>query len=314
MSHAHAVQAYTVSRNHPYSYDIRLTHNNNLPISSPLTLNTIPLSPVQPPLSLTLDDTPPYTPRSKSLDLLRCSDFPPPTITTTPGTARNSLDTTSTLKGGHNRISSPIFLNSSVGVKPLPEEPSHVISTYCVKEDEEEGSTFNSSSPSQCASVGLSGDTKGRASTMPRCYLLPTEAAAGVGFVPKTPSRRETDHLLLRSKFSMSPVQQSKRSKLRTSQDHHSSHLLPEAGVMSTDNGRSTLGNWSHSLGMAARKLQKSTLARKGSDESYQSTAASTLEVQRVDSEKLGVMNVTPEKGKSSLRSATSLASIRRFM
>lgn len=103
----------------------------------------------------------------------------------------------------------------------------------------------------------------------------------------------------------MSPVQVSKRSKARTSQDQT---RLPEV-VVSQDTARSTLGHWSYSLGMAARKLQKSTLSRKPSDESYKSST--TLDVPQLE---VNERMVTPEKGKHPLRSATSLASIRRFM
>lgn len=197
------------------------------------------------------------TPRSKSLDLLR-------TAAGSPITARTSFDTVSTLKSGQ-RISSPIFLNSSIGVQPQP----------LAEELDEDGSdTLGSSSP-----------------THP-------------GLIPRTPSRRQDSSDQLKSKFSMSPVQRSKRSKARVSQDKG------EEGLMSLDVPRSTFGNWSHSLGVAARKLHKGALARKGSDESYQGAATThkRLEV----NERLAV--VTPEKAKSSLRSATSLASIRRFM
>lgn len=202
-----------------------------------------------------------YTPRSKSLDLLRSTTTPSPI-----SAARNSLDTISTLKGGHSRISSPIFLNSSVGVKPLPPALS------AEQQLDESGSgseTLNSSPPSH-------GEL--RSATMPR-----------------TPSRRHEESEQLKSKFSMSPIQQSKRSKARFSQDRTSVE-----GVIGQEGGRGTFGNWSHSLGMAAKKLHKSTTTRKGSND--------TLDVH------LEVNEVTPEKSKAALRTATSLASIRRFM
>ncbi|SPO23878.1 uncharacterized protein UTRI_03590_B [Ustilago trichophora] len=260
-----------MSFNHPYSFDFLLT------------------SPMLPGMPLTLDNTPPYTPRSKSLDLLRAD-------AATPINARNSLDTISTLRG--HRISSPIFLNSSVGVKPLPEEPSPGENDDA---DEICSETFNTTrSPSNSADQDHDArETKLRASTMPR-YL-----ACDIGFQPKTPSRRQKSDHLLRSKFSMSPVQVSKRSKARTSQDQT---RLPEV-VVSQDTCRSTLGHWSYSLGVAARKLQKSTLPRKPSDESYKSST--TLDVPQLEvKERLA----TPEKAKHPLRSATSLASIRRFI
>lgn len=256
-----------MSYRHPYTFDLQLT----------------PFLPAAMPLSL--DSTPPYTPRSKSLDLLRADS-----ASVTPITARASLDTLSTLKG--HRISSPIFVNSSIGVKPLPAEPS---SPNAI-EEEEEGEE-NEAAGVRCSADSLMPNASGRALTMPRLYLAGDVA-------PKTPSRRQKSDHLLRSKFSMSPVQVSKRSKTRTSQDHG---RMPE-GVMSQDTARSTLGNWSHSLGMAARKLQKSTLPRKASDESYKSST--TLDVHPETNEKA----VTPDKGKNSLRNATSLASIRRFM
>ncbi|CDU26185.1 uncharacterized protein SPSC_06379 [Sporisorium scitamineum] len=246
-------------------------------------------------------DTPPYTPRSKSLDLLRSE-------AATPLNARSSLDTLSTLKG--HRISSPIFLNSSIGVKPLPQEPRHLDSPT-IHEDENEQEHADAFPPCSAAdsSQKIAGSAKLRASTMPQY----TSGAATVdnALQPKTPSRRQrSSDNLLKSKFSMSPVQPSKRSKARNSEDRMcatvAAHRLPE-GVMSQDNARSALGNWSHSLGMAARKLQKSALPRKASDESYQAT----LEVHQEVNDTLAV---TPEKAKSSLRSATSLASIRRFI
>ncbi|SPO24322.1 uncharacterized protein UTRI_03590 [Ustilago trichophora] len=260
-----------MSSNQPYCFDFCLT------------------SPMLPGMPLTLDNTPPYTPRSKSLDLLRAD-------AATPINTRNSLDTISTLKG--HRISSPIFLNSSVGVKPLHEEPSPGES-----DDNDEGcsETFNTTrSPSNSADQDHdAGETKLRASTMPR-YL-----ASDIGFQPKTPSRRQKSDHLLRSKFSMSPVQVSKRSKARTSQDQT---RLPGV-VVSQDTARSTLGHWSYSLGMAARRLQKSTLPRKPSDESYKSST--TLDVPQLE---VNERMATPEKGKHPLRSATSLASIRKFI
>ncbi|CBQ73494.1 conserved hypothetical protein [Sporisorium reilianum SRZ2] len=264
---------------HLYSFDARAVQ------SPSLRKTTLPCP----------QDTPPYTPRSKSLDLLR-SDA------ATPVNARNSLDTLSTLKG--HRISSPIFLNSSIGVKPLPQEPRHLDSPT-IHEDELELEQARVPANTDRASQ------KVRASTMPR-YAMGA-ATVDNALQPKTPSRRQmaADNLL-KSKFSMSPVQPSKRSKARNSEDRIyatvATHRLPE-GVLSQDNARSALGNWSHSLGMAARKLQKSALPRKASDESYQAT---TLEVHREVNESLAV--VTPEKAKSSLRSATSLASIRRFI
>ncbi|CCF52691.1 hypothetical protein NDA11_004530 [Ustilago hordei] len=241
------------------------------------------------------EETPPYTPRSKSLDLLRAN-------AASPITGRNSVDTISTLRG--HRISSPIFLNSSVGVKPLPEEPrlEPCKLTGAIQVHHDELDTFESSPPSS-HSTGVPGldsaAAKARASTMPR-YLT-----GDILSQPKTPSRRQLSSDQLKSKFSMSPVQQSKRSKARVLEDRASANRLPD-GVLSQDIARSTLGNWSHSIGMAARKLQKSTLPSKASDESYQPTLDATQE----RSSKF----VTPEKGKASLRSATSLASIRRFM
>lgn len=231
-----------------------------------------------------------YTPRSKSLDLLRAG-------APSPVTARTSFDTISTVRCRH--ISSPIFLNSSIGVKPLPEEPGLESSLPELDEDEGGSDTFGSSARSVSVGKGLGvvcADL--RASTMPR-YLTRDAAVQ-----PKTPSRRQNSTDQLRSKFSMSPVQQSKRSKTRISEDRSSSKRLTE-GLLSHDGSRSTLGNWSHSLGMAARKLQRSALPRKASDESQ-----GTLEVTQVVNDRLA----TPEKANSSLRTAASIASIRRFM
>ncbi|TKY88485.1 hypothetical protein EX895_002473 [Sporisorium graminicola] len=246
----------------------------------------------------------PYTPRSKSLDLLR-SDA------AIPVNARNSLDTLSTLKG--HRISSPIFLNSSIGVKPLQQVTHRLDSPLILGAEFEQecGDAFTSCSTADLIPKAVAGNAKMRASTMPR-YAMGARTVDNA-LEPNTPSRGQvsTDNLL-KSKFSMSPVQPSKRSKPRNSEDRmHSTvatHRLPE-GVLSQDSGRSALGNWSHSIGMAARKLQKSALPRKTSDESYQAT---TLEVRREVNEMLVVE--TPEKAKSSLKSATSLASIRRFI
>nr|CDI53925.1 putative protein [Melanopsichium pennsylvanicum 4] len=258
------------TQSHPYSFDIRL---------SPPILASLPLpSPA---------DTPPYTPRSKSLDLLRSNSTP---ISTT----RNSLDTVSTLKGGQ-RISSPIFLNSSVGVKPLQEISQHCTS-FGLEFDIGESDTL-SFSPHVSATRDLGGDvTKIRDSTMSRLHQT---SDVGLRPQPKTPSRRQISDHLLRSKFSMSPVQVSKRSKARNSQDRPSLRL--SEGIVSQDNAKSTIGNWSHSLGVAARKLQ---LPRKGSDESYKSQLM--LEVPQEEA--------APEKGKNSLRSAPSFASLRRFI
>lgn len=260
-----------------HSFDVRV-------INSPL-----------PRTMLIHQETPPYTPRSKSLDLLREG-------AASPISTRKSVDTISTLRG--HRISSPIFLNSSVGVKPLPEEPHPEPCQFAheVKVEEDESEKLGPSFPASLfkGSRGFElNDAKVRASTMPR-YLT-----GDISFQPKTPSRRQKSSDQLKSKFSMSPVQRSKRSKARISEDRASGNRLPE-GVLSQDNARSTLGNWSHSLGMAARKLQKSTLSRKPSDESYQAT----LDVHQEVDDRF----ITPEKGKSSLRSAASLASIKRFM
>lgn len=113
----------------------------------------------------------------------------------------------------------------------------------------------------------------------------------------------------------MSPVQVSKRSKARTSQDQ--SLRLPDGALPQDPVARSTFGNWSHSLGVAARKLQ---LPRKASDESYKSakTLSTVLDQSQESSRKEQEMVATPEskekdKG-NSLRNAASLASIRRFM
>lgn len=268
---------------HAYSFDVRT--------AQPSSFKRMPLP--------GLDDTPPYTPRSKSLDLLRCDSA-------TPVTARTSLDTISTLKG--QRISSPIFLNSSNGVKPLPEEPEQLDSPteHEVEIDRRHGESHTSFT-TKLIPPGA-GHSKLRASTMPR---YPIEAAVLESVLqPKTPSHRQkaSEHLL-KSKFSMSPVQPSKRSKTRNSEDCHAASAtlqrVPE-GIVSQDNARSALGNWSYSIGMAAKKLHKSAQPRKGSEES----CIATLEVPR-DAED---GQVTPEKCKNSLRSATSLASIRRFM
>lgn len=254
---------------HPFSFDVRVV-----------------TSPCRSRIHLVEEEASPFTPRSKSLDLLRADASSP--------VARNSLDTISTLRCCS--ISSPIFLNSSNGVHPLVHEPR--LETIQCGSDMEEGDgsdTFVSSVPSS-NSLGAAADI--RASTMPR-HLTKEPVTQ-----PKTPSRRQMSSDQLKSKFSMSPVQQSKRSKTRVSEDRGSTNRFPE-GLLSVDGSRSTIGNWSHSLGMAARKLQKSALARKASDESH-----ATPEVGPLITDK----TLTPEKGKNSLRSATSIASIRRFM
>lgn len=237
----------------------------------------------------------PYTPRSKSLDLLRAQ-------AASPVTTRNSLDTISTLRGF--RISGPIFLNSSIGVKPLPKEPRLACTPRTNVLDEEGSETFGSSSSSMSfgGCQGEIGPALPNFSSMPGCLTGSTAIQT------RTPSRRQVPTDQLKSKFSMSPVQRTKRSKARNSEDRASPRRVHQ-GFVSQENGRSTLGNWSHSLGMAARKLHRSTLPGKDSEESY---ATKTLAVQNDFDEKPAT--VTPDKSKKSLRGARSLASIRKYM
>ena len=241
-----------------------------------------------------LQDTPPYTPRSKSLDLLRSDAV-------SPVPSRTSLDTLSTLRG--HRISSPIFVNSSIGVKPLPGEPRHLDSPTIHETDlDEEGQIDNFASRTTDANLKIVANTAAHDPMILR-YVAGARTIDNA-LQPKTPSRRQkSSDNLLKSKFSMSPVQTSKRSKIRNSQDRSYatfsvSNRLSE-GVSSQENARSTFGNWSHSLGMAARKLQKSALPRKASDESYQSQITTTTTTMlEVDHEVVNETLITPEKAK----------------
>ncbi|GAC97692.1 DNA repair protein spr18 [Pseudozyma hubeiensis SY62] len=225
------------------------------------------------------DNTPPYTPRSKSLDLLRAD-------CATPITNRTSLDTISTLRG--QRISSPVFLNRTVGVHPIPEErcrPDTAAVTRVEADHGLDGSCLTVSTESAAII-----HAKARVSTMPR--YISQAADLDIPLHPTTPCRRQKSDHLLKSKFSMSPVQPSKRSKSRNSELRKAVDMtvgpVPEVVVIQ-ENTLSALGNWSHSIGIAAKKLHKSALPRKSSEESCQTTSKASNEIVKE--------SITPQKG-----------------